>query len=193
MSSFKEHLAFFQSQVAQNAPQHPSVIQEHKETRPIMPAIRQGPRAPNMRAFEHSKPQIIVPKQGQGPSATMAKTKLAPLNSQLPQISSSGSANAENVPPVSESNHKMSFKDKVGMLASLKSGPMAVTDYKVKKPTGPLEPMSPRPYEPLPDLGTKKPEGGPEMHIPSPPKITAARKGIRRPTGMPPVIKQPHA
>lgn len=183
-------MAFFQSQVAQNNPQPGLASHDRKDVRPIMQNVKQGSRgAPGLKPFEPNKPPIVVPKQGQGQSTNITKTKLAPLNPQLPPIGHS--SNSENIPPQSaEFNSKMSFKEKVGMLASLKSGPMAVSDYKTKKPVQ-LEPMSPRPYEPLPELGPKKNEPVGETHAPCLP--TMPRKGIRRPTGLPPAIKHPHA
>ena len=169
--SFKDRLAFFQAQVAQNQAVAP--IRSANENK----VLRQAGGPP-------FKP--IMP----APNRPNIKPKLAPLpaesdRSQLPPIS----GNQENSPPQAlEAKPRMTFRDKVAMLSGIKGGGMAAHDYRPKRHT--VEPMAPGltlpPIEPH-----DHPDPTPEEMPPVKPVIRAAvkRPGVRRPTAFTPQLK----
>ena len=166
--SFKDRLAFFQAQVAQN---------------PSAPPIRSANENKVLRqaGVAQFKPVSTAIKQP-------IKAKLAPLNpepdrSQLPPIS----GNQENVPPQTiEAKPRMTFRDKVGMLGALKGGGMMPYDYRQKRHT--VEPMAP--VVPLPPVEPPSSEPNVEERphmMPVKPVIrTVKRPGVRRPTALTP-------
>jgi hypothetical protein len=169
MAGIQARIAFFQNQ--SNAP--PAGLANRPFNHPILHPVQPAPPP------EAPHPHIVVPKpSAPGPTPLLAKVKLAPLNpltSGPEPPTPSGSPRAEThlprLGPSPDPQPKVSFRDKVAMLGSIKGGGMGQHDYQPK----------PRPIEPEPD---PEPRPVPEPARPALPVLVRPIHVARRPTAL---------